>query len=475
MMRRLVVPAIVVLAVPAFFSVGEADAARDARSQSGTFAFMDVHVVPMDSERILSSQTVIVRDGRIAQIGAAGSVTVPAGATRIDGRGKYLMPGLAEMHAHIPGATASERAISDIMFLYVANGITTIRGMLGAPNQLTLRDASARNEIVAPTIIVGAPSLSGQTAPTPDTAGRLVRAHKAAGYDFLKLHPGLTRQVYDAIVSAARTEGITFAGHISSNVGLAHTLEARQSTIDHLDGYLEASVSPEVHQRMAAGPVPFPDMVAAVDPERVREWAGRTRAAGAWNVPTMALWETFFSPREPATFAAWPEMMYASPAMVEAWSNQKQNMARNQQNQGVTNESALRYLVLRRMTLKALADSGAPLLMGTDSPQMFSVPGFSLHREIRLMQEAGLTPFQILQSGTHNVARYVQQDLGGDGSFGTVAAGNRADLILLDANPLQDARNIRQRAGVMVRGRWFPAAELDTGLEEMARRHRPNG
>ncbi|HEX6250420.1 MAG TPA: amidohydrolase family protein [Gemmatimonadaceae bacterium] len=440
---------------------------------SVTFAFVDVAVVAMDGSGAIQNQTVVVRGGRIVEVGPAASVHVPLGAIALDGRGKFLMPGLAEMHAHIPGETAPEQLVRDIMFLYVANGVTTIRGMLGAPNQLVLRERTASGGVTGPTILVGAPSLNGQSAPDAATAARLVRAHKSAGYDFLKLHPGLQREVYDAIVTAAREVGITFAGHVSSGVGLQRTLEARQSTIDHLDGYLEASVSPAVHARMAAGPVPFAEMVAAVEADRLRHWAGRTREAGTWNVPTMALWEAFYSSDSSDVFARRPEMRYAAPQMVNAWVRQKQNMAQTQRNQGVTADAARRYLEMRRIALKALADSGAGILMGTDSPQMFSVPGFSLHNEIALMQAAGLTPGQVLASGTVNVARYATEDLKLDGKFGAVAVGNRADLILLNANPLLDARNVARPAGVMVRGKWLAAEELQRGLEEIASRYRP--
>jgi hypothetical protein len=364
----MIVSAAALAAAVATSSGGATAAPVPPATDSLTFAFVNVNVVPMDGDRVIEGQTVLVRGGRIVEMGAAEAVSAPSGAVAIDGRGKYLMPGLAEMHAHIPGETAPAQLISDVMYLYVANGVTTIRGMLGAPNQLTLREAAASGAIVSPTIFVGAPSLNGQSAPTPDSAARLVAIHKAAGYDFLKLHPGLRRDVYDGIVTAARAAGITFAGHVSSGVGLARTLEARQSTIDHVDGYLEASVSPVMHERMASGPVPFPEMVAAVEADRLRAWAGRTRDAGTWNVPTMALWETFYSPEAPETFASRPEMKYAAPAMVEAWSRQKQNMARNQLNQGVTTESAARYLELRRLALRALADSGAAAAHGNGLP-----------------------------------------------------------------------------------------------------------
>jgi imidazolonepropionase-like amidohydrolase len=444
---------------------------RAQNTTPATVAFVDVNVIPMDRERVLEGQTVIVRDGRIVSVEPSARARVPSGALRVDGRGKYLIPGLAEMHAHIPGAQAPEQAIRDIFTLYVANGVTTIRGMLGAPNQLTLRAKTASGEMLGPTIFVGAPSLNGNSAADPATAARLVREHKAAGYDFLKLHPGIPRTSYDSIVAAARAVGITYAGHISQGVGLEHTLASRQSTIDHLDGYLEAAVPMEARARVFADGATLGDMIGAIDASRFAALAADTRKAGTWNVPTAFLWESFFSPEAPEDMAQRAEMKYAPPQWINGWSNQKRNRIQQDQMNGVSPDVSTRYLSLRRTLLKTLADSGARLLMGTDSPQMFNVPGFALHHEIALMQEAGLTPWQVLESGTRNVAEYAAKDLKLDGKFGTVAAGNRADLILLDANPLTDVSNVAKRAGVMVRGRWLPAAELDRMLAEMAARH----
>lgn len=453
---------------------GSASAASaQATPAAQPVAFVNVNVIPMDRDRVIERQTVIVLDGRIAAMGPAASVAVPAGARRIEAGGKYLIPGLAEMHAHIPGASASEQTMRDLMFLYVANGVTTIRGMLGAPNQLELRTKTASGEILGPTIFVGAPSLNGQSAASPDAARALVRAHKTAGYDLLKLHPGLTRESYDAIAETAREVGITFAGHVSQAVGIDHTISTRQSTVDHLDGYLEGAMPDSIRRGMESGSVPFGVAVRSVDDAKLRELARRTREAGVWNVPTAFLWESFFSAEPPEEMARRPEMKYASPQAVTAWSNQKRNRMQQDAQNNVSPADAQAYLAARRRILKALADAGAPLLMGTDSPQMFNVPGFALHREIALMVGAGLTPYQVLESGTRNVATYAERDLKLDGRFGTIAVGNRADLVLLDANPLADISNVARRSGVMVRGRWVPAAEIQAGLDAIAARLNP--
>lgn len=446
---------------------------RAAPGGDEVVVFRDVSVLPMDAERVVPGQTVIVRGDRIEWVGATEDARIPGGATVVEGRGRYLMPGLSEMHAHIPGASASPQAIEDLLFLYIANGVTTIRGMLGAPNQLELRERAGRGEILSPTIMVGAPSLNGNSAPDPATGVRLVRQHKATGYDFLKLHPGLSRETYDAVVEAAREEGITLGGHVSTAVGLERTLEARQGSIDHLDGYVEAAVPAEVRRRILSPTeeIAYGEVLRALDPSRIPELAAATREAGVANVPTAALWEAIYGPESAESLAARPEMRYVSRQQVQGWIQQKRNQAASQANSGIGPREAAAMLDFRRRLLKALADAGAPLLLGTDSPQLFSVPGFALHREAALLQEAGVSPWKVLESGTRNVGLYSRDVLGQPEAFGLVAPGHRADLVLLQRNPLDDVGNLRSMAGVMVRGRWLDQGTIDAGLAEIVARH----
>jgi imidazolonepropionase-like amidohydrolase len=438
-------------------------------------AFVDVNVVPLDRERVVERQTVVVNGDRIVAMGPTSTTQVPGGATRIDGRGKYLMPGLAEMHAHVVGGNnPNHEAINrDILFLYIANGITSIRAMLGAPNQLPLREQLKRGEILGPTMYVSAPSLNGQSAPNPDTAAKLVRAHKAAGYDFLKIHPGLSRETYDAIARTAKEVDITWAGHVPIAVGLRHAMASGQATVDHLDGVLEAALADSLAVRNMNGPpLTLTELINGVDPSRFAAVAQEIKRAGVWQVPTMLVWENLNTQAEtPQQMSERAEMKYVSRQALANYIQQKTNNLNNLRNAGVSPEASSRYLALRRQALKALADAGAPLLMGTDSPQLFMVPGFALHRELGIIAEAGVTPYQMYESGAKNVARYVAEKLKQDGRFGTVAVGNRADLVLLDANPLQSVANLAKRSGVMVRGRWVSSAEIEKGLADLAAKY----
>ncbi|MEJ2204565.1 MAG: amidohydrolase family protein [Gemmatimonadota bacterium] len=437
-------------------------------AQQGTFAFENVSVIPMHRDGVLPAHTVVVVDGVITEVGPASSVRIPPDATRIDGSGRFLMPGLAEMHAHVPPqADPPREVLEDILFLYIANGVTSIRGMLGQPYQLDLADELERSEVLGPTLYVGAPSINGTSAPDPEAAERMVREHKAAGYDLQKIHPGVSRATWDRMAMVAQEVGLTFAGHVPAEVGLVHAIESGMSTVDHLDGYVQAVASDDVVSQINTGTqITLEELIAGVDDSRIDEIVRLTVEHDVYVVPTMYLWENLYGTSDPESLLQLPEMRYVSRAQRDAWRRQAAGGPRG------TPEALEAFFDLRKRILKELADAGAGILMGTDSPQMFNVPGFALHRELKVMEEAGMTNRQILASGTVTVGRYVQDHLGLDGDFGSVAEGNRADLVLLESNPLDDLDNLADRVGVMVRGRWISRAEIDEGLARLAAKHR---
>jgi imidazolonepropionase-like amidohydrolase len=417
------------------------------RAQSTTVAFTNVHVVPMDTNRVLRDQTVIVTKDRITAVGPASSTKVPDGATRIEARGKYLMPGLAEMHGHIPPPTQPKAYIDDVLYLYVASGVTTVRGMQGAPGQLALREAAARSEIVAPTLYLAGPPFNAKAATTPDEAAAFVRQQKSEGWDLVKVMPGPSRENYDSMAKTAKEVGIPFSGHVPPLVGLIPVLEAGQSTIDHLDMYAE-------HLDGLAKPV---------DEAGVQDVVERTKKAGTVMVPTLFVWETLRGPIAPASRTSLPELRYMPRPIVEQWTKSLQTRVTNADYSAT---AAKHYIDNRMRIMTALYKGGVPILLGSDAPQQFNVPGFSLHHEMRRMADAGMSTFDILASGTARVGAYYKaQD-----AFGTVAVGKRADLILVDANPLDSLDNVAKRSGVMIRGRWLTSSEIEKRLGEIAAR-----
>jgi imidazolonepropionase-like amidohydrolase len=417
-------------------------------------AFVNVSVLPMDRNTVLRDQTVLVRDGRIASLGPA-TAAVPPGAQRVDGRGKFLMPALAEMHAHIPGGNASDAEIERTLFLYAANGIGTIRGMLGHPRHLEYRERVANGALFSPRIYTSGPSFNGNSTPTPEAAVKAVIEQKATGYDLLKIHPGVPRAAFDALDEKADELGIPFAGHVPLQVGLHRALAAKYKSIDHLDGYVEA-LAKNPYQSQFFGL----NLVNEVDESRIPSLVAETKAAGTWMVATQILMESLLNEESTDTMAQWPEMKYMPQATIKNWIDQKTGMTAK-----ASAADRQKFLALRRRILKALMDGGVPFALGSDAPQWWNVPGFSAHRELKAMVTTGVSPFQALESGTINAARY----FGTASSTGSVASGRRADLILLDANPLENIDDSTKIAGVMINGKWMSRADLDKRLDEIAK------
>lgn len=427
-----------------------------------TYAFVGVTVVPMESDRALAGQTVIVRGDRIVAMGASRSVNVPAGAVRVDGRGRYLMPGLIDMHAHLAqGTGAIGTPMGRLLALDLANGITTARSMGTPPAHivpaLEIRGRIAKGELTGPRLIVYAPSINGQNTPNGADAVAKVQAAKAAGYDGIKTHGNLGRETFDSLIAAAKREGLPVAGHVTGDVGLMHAARAGQQ-LEHLDGWIPALLPADAATHPAAqGQVVVDEgILAQVDETRIPVVAGELKRLGAWAGPTLSLFEIIVSDEPAAALAARPEMRYSPRQAIAAWTNQ-----RTQQLAGAPPLAGRqRWLALRGKIAKALADSGVGLLAGSDSPQYFSVPGFALHRELGHLVGAGLSPYQALKAATSDAARY----LGLRNEIGTIAVGRRADLLLLDANPLADVAAAARPAGVMLGGRWLPRAQLDSLL-----------
>jgi imidazolonepropionase-like amidohydrolase len=459
-MPRLVQFSLLAALVPALAPAQQGGAANPP------IAFIGVNVVPMDGERVLENQTVLIREGRIAALGPAASTPAPPNAQRIAGAGRYLIPGLAEMHAHIPPPDSDGRTsyAEEVLFLYVAHGVTTIRGMLGHPAHLDLRRRVESGSVLGPRIWTSGPSANGNTATTAARGDSIARANKAIGYDFIKIHPGVTRAAFDALDAAADQVGIPFAGHVPQDVGLLRALEARYASIDHLDGYMDVLLRDGAPVDRSAGGWFGANWAMSADEGKIPAIARATREAGVWNVPTQTLMESYASDETAASMAARPDLRYMPPRTRAAWRNWKEQAIR----QGPPPATMRRFIEVRRTLIKALHDAGAGLLLGSDAPQVWNVPGASVHQELEAVVRAGLTPYQALETGTLNVARF----FGVDDRAGTIAAGKQADLVLLDGNPLADIRNTSRQAGVMIRGRWIPREEIVARLERIAAQYR---
>ena len=417
-------------------------------------AFINVNVIPMTEDRVDPGQTVIVENGVIILIGPVDSTPVPKDAEIVDGTDRYLLPGLAEMHAHIPNAASPE--LGRVLTLFAANGVTTVRGMLGGSSHLQLRTALLSGEVFGPRLITSGPSLNGNSVHGAADGARQVRSQHEAGYDFLKIHPGLDASEFSAIADAANELGMPFVGHVPVAVGVDNALAAGMATIDHLDGYLAALMP--VDSDASGGYGGFFDVLLAdqLVEERIADIAARTAAAGTWNVPTESLFEHRVSEVTVAELSSRPEMRYMPRATVQQWVRSKE---RQESERDFNPEVASRAIELRRKLIMALHVTGAGLLLGSDAPQVFNVPGFSLHHELHFLVASGLTPYEALATGTSAPALFLGTNTG------SVEVGREADLLLLDSNPLEDISNSRRVHGVMLRGSWYSSRDLQASLE----------
>jgi imidazolonepropionase-like amidohydrolase len=417
-------------------------------------AFVNVHVVPMTSETVIEQQTVVVEAGHIVAIGPVDELPIPERAKVIDGTDRYLMPGLAEMHAHVPASDSPQ--LDRYFSLYIANGVTTIRGMLGQPSHLALRAELLNGEVFGPRLYTSGPSLNGRSVNGPAHASQLVEEQHTAGYDFIKVHPGLSSDEFEALAQTANALEMPYAGHVPVAAGVSRALELNMASIDHLDGYLAALLP--ANSDGSGGYGGFFDVLLAgeLETDRIVDLARETAAAGTWNVPTETLVEFRVDETPVSELRNWPEMRYMPAATVQRWAEVKASVIAASD---FDPEVVALAIEIRRSLILELHRAGAGLLLGSDSPQVFSVPGFSIHRELDVLVSAGLTPYEALRTGTVAVDEFLQSNTG------IVAVGRAADLVLLDANPLVDIRNSRRIHGVMVRGQWYGAAALAKRLE----------
>ncbi|MBV8762566.1 MAG: amidohydrolase family protein [Deltaproteobacteria bacterium] len=408
-------------------------------AMKATVAIVDVTVVPMDRERELAHQTVLVDGDHIVAVGLVGDVRVAAGVASVDGRGHWLIPGLYDMHVHLNEANDA--------LLYVANGVTTVRNMWGGPQQLGWREQARRNDPawLGPSIITAGPIVDGdppvwpgsKVVTTPEAAVAEVDAEKAAGYDFVKVYENLTPPVYDAIAAEAKRIGMRFAGHVPQSIDVAHAMASGQASIEHLTGYVRGTTQESQ----------LPSLAAAA------------RSAGTANTPTLIVMQRFAAMDNPAPLMAQRENRYVSPQTRSTWDPSTDFR--------LTGSTAAEFAaertrnVLRQHLVKLLSDGGAIVFAGTDAPNPFVVPGFALHEELAMLVAAGLTPYQALRAATAVPAEWL-------GRRATITPGAPADLVLLDADPLRDIAATRRRSGVLLRGIWFPQPALDAKLEALA-------
>ena len=425
----------------------------------GPFFITNVNIPSLTGGNMLINRTVEINDGKIISISTGNTSTK---GTIIDGAGKYLIPGLSEMHAHIPTPNEGDDSnVRETLFLYLANGITTIRGMLGHPYHLELKEQVNANAFPSPRIYTSSPSLNGNTIPSEEDARSKVIQYKNEGYDFLKIHPGIRKEVFDEMVRTANEVGIDFSGHIPADVGIEHAIASGYATIDHLDGYVEGLAPPDKREDGGFfGVLLAPDC----DAGKISGLVRATKEAEIAVVPTQTLMTRWLSPKAPELMVQEPEMVYIPAALRFSWRQSKQQMLDRLNYSDTIYDQ---FLNLRMQLLRQFRDAGVPILLGSDAPQVFNVPGFSIHHEMQSMIDAGLSTTEVLASGTIQVARFFKA-----ADRGLVAEGQVADLVLLSDNPVENISHAAQIEAVIYRGNLLSKDQIEKQLNEIAQRHK---
>jgi len=429
-------------------------------------AITSVNVIPMDSANILSDQTVIVQNGLISAMTASSDAIIPADAITIDGSGKYVFPGLVDMHTHLGAEVPITGGIGrNQVQVYLAAGVTTIlnQGDFLSPfgnSLMSLRDAIIDGTVAGPTIYTASyargqqdTGTSQQIVSTEQDGRTHVIDSKAAGYDYIKIYNRTPLAAYRGIVDQAQVEGMAIMGHFPEGVGSATALADGMTMVSHAEAYF------------------YVHFMFNRDPSLILPAINQTLAAGTWVNTTLYIQETIaaiWGGNRSAfdAFVAKPQMQYVHPDEIAVWRAGFQGTRWNPSGsqQGALNP---RFSFVKRYT-RDFHDAGIRLIAGTDSPTVLGAPGFSLHEELRVIAQLGLSNFEILQMATSNPGAFVDQTLAPARGFGILGAGKRADLLLLDGSPLDDIGNLSGAIGVMARGRWYSRSSLDSRLDAIA-------
>ena len=460
-----------------------------ARSQQkppqNILAISDVTVIDATGAAAQPNMTVIITGDRITKISKTDEAAVPKDAQVIDGKGKFVMPGLWDMHVH----TVIGRLPELYFPLFIANGVTGVRDM-AAPDfgfVKQLRKDIDDGKLIGPRIVAGQmvdgpiPFWPGLPISVSDetSARKAVALSKDRGADFIKVYSLIPREAYFAIADEAKKRGIPFAGHVPFLVTAGEASDAGQKSIEHLEGIYFAcsSIEPEIMKTMeeAVKDAKDEDQVKTsllrvlnetgirayetYSPEKAAALFKRFAANGTWQAPTLVV-QRSVAFLDDSNFTNDPRLKYVRKGIREDWKNKDDWRLKN-----VTPERAalLKKIFQQRLeVIGAMHRAGVKMLAATDAIVWYVFPGFSLHDELELFVKAGFTPMEALQTATRNPATY----LGLIDMVGTVDAGKKADLVLLEANPLENISNTRRINAVIVNGKLIPRVSLDKMLKE---------
>ncbi|MEY2501434.1 MAG: hypothetical protein QOI07_1768 [Verrucomicrobiota bacterium] len=438
-----------------------ATAVAQAQPDETVLALTNATVVGITGNNSSQRATVLIRRDRIVDVSEPDKIKIPDGAQTIDATGKFLIPGLWDMHMHL--SYVSEQAFP----LFIANGVTAVCDMGGDVDQIDRwRDEIRNGTRVGPRIVRAGPVLDGPrteegkyrvTVNNAEEGRKAVRSLKQGGVDFIKVYHFLSRDSYFAIADEAKKQGIAFDGHIPNGISPQEASDAGQRRLEHTTVLLQSTISLQKKEGRSSKELTAQAFNTLLGAEGAA-WFQTMAKNGTWHTPTLVLARSFLLRAE---LAAKPDdrRKYVAPIVKEHWEKNNpvpQNVSEQ--------DTAERRQALQKMldVVRAMHKAGVQMLAGTDPPTRDVFPGFSLHDELSLLVNAGFTPREALETATANPARC----LGLSGSYGAIEKGKTADLVLLDADPLVDIANTRKIAAVVVGGKVFARPALDEMLHQ---------
>ncbi len=440
-----------------------------AVAADSVLVFAHVSVIDATGTPAQPDMTVTIRGQRIAEVTRSAQAHIPAHAQIVDARGKYLIPGLWDMHVHMVFGDWLPRNEKVTLPLFVANGITGIRDMGGDLDVLKVwRSGTASGELLGPRMVIAGPMLDGPVPRFPSSApvanaadGRKIVDQLAKrGVDFIKIQSLIPRDGYFAAAEEAKKLGTPFVGHVPDAVRASEASNAGQKSIEHFTGIFEGCST--IEDQLLKGPKSLGRNVATYDPDRAKALIALMAKNQTWQVPTL-VWERGQWLVDDIDLSRDPLIKYAPVAWKErTWPMFTRDILKDMDTDPLPVRKRFVQMELE-MTL-AMHRAGVPFMAGTDTAAGVHIfPGFSLHAELALFVQAGLTPMEALQTATRNPAQF----LGRLSDLGTVQVGKLADLVLLDANPLDDIHNTRSIRAVVLGGRYLARSDLDEMLHQV--------
>jgi imidazolonepropionase-like amidohydrolase len=443
--------------------------------QRNAFVFTNVTLIDATGAPAASNMSVVITGDRITEIGQTQRVSIPNGALVVDASGKFLIPGLWDMHIHW--------YLKDYLSLFIANGVTGVRVMSGMPLHHWWRKEIENGTLLGPRMVIASAIVDGPNPVWPGSisvsdeaeARQAVRSARQNGADFIKIYSRLTKEAFFAIADESKKQRIAFAGHVPQSLTATEASEGGQKSMEHLTGILLGCSSREEELRKARqdtnarllpgqrGPSPASTrsltrlMLETFNAETAAGLFARLKRNQTWQCPTLTVLRSTAYLDDPALRSD-PRLRYMPASVRNQWDPARDLRFRER----TAEDLELARLAFQKQVeiVGAMRRAGVEFVAGTDVLNPYCFPGFSLHDELELLVKAGFSPMEALQAATLNPARF----LGKEKELGTVEKGKIADLVLLEANPLLDVRNTRKIESVVIRGRLIPKSELQRML-----------